>query len=156
MLKQNTYLINIVKAPFKLSNLKHPIYYKFWPETITNYGSFIAHHDNLNYKLLQDYYKLQQKIITNCGSFITNCNSGLLQVTAALLQITAKIHYKLRQIVITNYGSSYFSKNSKLLQIIRQVLLHITAVFSIITNYGNFYYKLRQVLQITTLLQITS
>ena len=48
--------------------------------------------------------------------------------------------YKLRQCVVTNYGS--FIK-----------LLQITAAFGIITNYSN---ALLQVLQITTLLQITS
>ena len=52
----------------------------------------------------------------------------LLQITAALLQITAMYYYKLRQL------------------------------YQIITNYGSFwcYYELRQVLQFTTLLQITS
>ena len=79
--------------------------------TAINYykdGSFIAHPDNPNYKLLQDYYKLPHKLITNYGSFITNYDSGLLQITAALLQITTKIYYKLRQKVITNYSSTYF------------------------------------------------
>ena len=118
MPKEGTYLINIASAPFKLSNLKQPIYCKLRPKIIANYGSFIAHHDNPNYKLLQDYYKLLQKIITN-------------------------------------YGSSYFCKIQNYYKL-RQVLLHITATFSVITNYGNFYYKLRQVLQIATLLQITS
>ena len=89
----------------------------------------------------QFYYKLQQWVITSYGSFITDYGKNTLQ-------ITTNSYYKLRQLL--------FLKNSKLLQIIRQVLLHITAVFSVITNYGNFYYKLRQVLQITTLLQITS
>ena len=83
-------------APSKLSNLKQPICYKLRPEIITNYGSFIAHHDNPNYKLLQDYYKLQQKFITNYGSFITKYDSGWLQITATLLQITANF--------TTNYG----------------------------------------------------
>ena len=104
MLKQDTYLINIASAPFKLSNLKQPIYYKLRSKIIANYGSFIAHHDNPNYKLLQDYYKLlqdyykllqdyyklRQKFITNYGSFITNYGKYLLQ-------ITAKNYYKLRQ-----------------------------------------------------------
>ena len=88
MLKKDTYLINIASAPFKLTNLKQPIYYKLRPKIIANYGSFIAYHDNPNYKLLQDYYKLRQKFLTNYGK--------------NLLQITTKI--------ITNYGSSYFSK----------------------------------------------
>ena len=90
MLKQDPYLINIASAPFKLSNLKQPIYYKLRSKIIANYGSFIAHHDNPNYKLLQDYYKLRQKFITNYGSFITNYGKYLLQ-------ITAKNYYKLRQ-----------------------------------------------------------
>ena len=51
-----------------------------------------------------------------------------------------QLYYKLRQCVVTNYGS--FIK-----------LLQITAAFGIITNYSN---ALLQVLQITTLLQITS
>ena len=97
MLKQDPYLINIASAPFKLSNLKQPIYYKLRSKIIANYGSFIAHHDNPNYKLLQDYYKLlqdyyklRQKFITNYGSFIANYGKYLLQ-------ITAKNYYKLRQ-----------------------------------------------------------
>ena len=85
MLKQDTYLINIASAPLKLSNLKQPIYYKLRPKIIPNYGSFIAHHGNPNYKLLQDYYKLRQKFITNYGK--------------NLLQITAKTYHKLRQLL---------------------------------------------------------
>ena len=68
-----------------------------------------------NYKLLKDYYKLRQKFIINYDSFITNYDRGLLQIMAALLQIKAKNYYKLLQ-----------------------VLLDITAVFSVITNYGKF------------------
>ena len=93
----------------KLSNLKQPIYYKLRSEIIANYGSFIAHDDNPNYKLLQDYYKLRQNFFTNYGSFITNDDSGLLQVTAALilknsklLQITAGItnyHFNTKYVV---------------------------------------------------------
>ena len=89
------------------------------------------------------------------SSFITNYNRGVLQIMAALLQITAKIYYKLREKVIRNYGSSYFQKIQNYYKL-RQVLLRITSVFSVITNYNKFYYKLKQVLQITTLLQITS
>ena len=65
-----------------------------------------------------------------------------------------KCYYKLRQKIIKNYASSYFWKiqNYKL----RQVSLQITAAFSAITKYGKFYYKLRQILQIMTSLQITS
>ena len=86
MLKQDTYLINIASAPFKLSNLKQPVYYKLRSKIIANYGSFIAHHDNpINNKLRQDYYKLRQKFITNYGKY--------------LLQITAKNCYKLRQLL---------------------------------------------------------
>ena len=70
-----------------------PIYYKLRQKIITNYGSYTAHHDNPNYKLLQDYYKLRQKFITNYGSFITIYGKNLLQ-------ITAKNYY--------NYGSFYF------------------------------------------------
>ena len=94
-------------------------------------------------------------LITNYCKIITNYDKNLLQITAALLQITAKIYYKLPQKIITNYGSSYFCK-IQIYYKLRQVLLHITATFSVITNYGNFYYKLRQVLQIAKLLQITS
>ena len=72
-------------------------------------------------------------LITNFCKIITNYDSELLQITGTLLKITTKIYYKLRQ-----------------------VLLHITAVFSVITNYGKFYYKLWLVLQIAMLLQITS
>ena len=86
------------------------------------------HHDSLNYKLLQAYYKLQQKIITNYGSFIKYYSSGLLQIMAVLsqitvkklLQITTKSYYKLRQLL--------FLKNSKLLQI----------TLRFITYYGSF------------------
>ena len=66
----------------------------------------------MNYqKLRQIYYKLQQNIITNYGSFITNYDNVLLQITAALsnyyklrqhlvlLQITATHYYKLRQVL---------------------------------------------------------
>ena len=73
---------------------------------------------------------------------------------AALLQIMAKIYYKVQQKVITNYGSSYFWKIQNWYQLY-QVLLHITAVSSAITNYRKFYYKLQQVLQVMTLLLIT-
>ena len=65
----------------------------------------------------------------------------------ALLQITTVCYYKLRQLYcklrqcfISNYDN--FIK-----------LLQITAAFGVITTH---YYKLRQVLQITTLLQIMS
>ena len=108
-------------------------------------------------------------LITHYYKIITNYDKKLLQITADLLQITAvgcyklrQRYYKLRQKFITN-------KDKKLLQITAALifekfnLLQITpsfityaAVFSVITNYGKFYYKLRQVLQITTLLQITS
>ena len=87
-------------------------------------------------------------LITNYCKIITNYDKNLLQ-------ITAKIYYKLPQKIITNYGSSYFCK-TQIYYKLRQFLLHITATFSVITNYGKFYYKLRQVLQIATLLQITS
>ena len=66
-----------------------------------NYGSFIAYHDNPSYKLLQDNYKLRQKIITNYSSFITNYDSGLLKMTAKIyckLPITSK-SYKVRQLL---------------------------------------------------------
>ena len=85
MLKWDTYLINIASAPFNLLNLKRPIHYKLQPKIIANYESFIAYQDNPNYKLLQDYYKLRQKFITNYGK--------------NLLQITAKNYYKLRQLL---------------------------------------------------------
>ena len=68
-----------------MSNLKQRISYKLRPEIMTNYGSFIAHHDNRNYKLLQDYYKLRQNFLTKYSNFITNYDSGLLQIAAALL-----------------------------------------------------------------------
>ena len=126
MLKQDTYLINIASALFKL---KLPIYYKLRPKIIANYGSFIAHHNNPNYKLLQDYYKLRQKFITNYSSFITNYCKKILQITTALIFVKFKI--------ITNYIKFYY--------ILRQllVLLQITANFiragitncNVITNY---------------------
>ena len=53
-----------------------------------------------------------------------------------------QLYSKLRQYVITNYGS--FIK-----------LLQITAAFGAITIMATHYYKLRKVLQFTTLLQIT-
>ena len=70
-----------------------------------------------------------------------------------LLQIATKI--------ITNYDSSgYYKLRRKLLQIaigrllqIATILLQITTG---ITNYDKSYYKLRQVLQIVTLLQIVT
>ena len=93
-------------------------------------------------------------LIANYCKIITNYDSGLLQITADLLQIMIKCYYKLRQKIIKNYASSYFWKiqNYKLCQ----VSLQITAAFSAITKYGKFYYKLRQILQIMTSLQITS
>ena len=100
MLKYDIYLANIASVPFKLSNVKQPIYYKLLPKIIINYGSFIAHHNNSNYKLLQDYYKLWQKFIPNYCSFITNSDSRLLQITTALLKIMAKMYYKLHQNII--------------------------------------------------------
>ena len=103
---------------------------------MTNYGSFIAHHDNRNYKLLQDYYKLRQNFLTKYSNVVTNYDSGLLQIATALLQITAKIY-------ITNH-------NKKLLQIAAAV---ISEKFKIITNYVKFYFMLRQFL---VLLQITT
>ena len=114
--------------------LKQPIYYKLRPKIIANYGSFIAGHDNRNYKLLQNYYKLQQKVITNSRlKFIRNYCKKLWQITAAVIFVKFKI--------ITN--------NVKFYYILRQllVLLQITANF--ITNYGrNYklrrYYKLRR------------
>ena len=81
-------------------------------------------------------------LITNYCKIITNYDKNLLQITAALLQITAKIYYKLPQKIITNYGSSYFCK-IQIYYKLRKVLLHITATFSVITNYGR-YYKLRR------------
>ena len=71
----------------------------------------------------------------------------IIQITAKLLQITTKNYYKLRQFLFLKIQNYYK---------LRQVLLHITTVFSVITNYGIFYYKLRQLLQITTFVQITS
>ena len=93
--------------------------------------------------------------MTNYDRFIANHDSRLLQITAALLQITAKMYYKLRQKVITSYSSSYFRK-IQIYYKLRQVLLHILAVFSVITSYGKFYFKLQRVLKITMLLQITA
>ena len=85
MLKMDTYLINIASVPFNLSNLKQPIYCKLLPDIITNYGSFIAHHDNPNYKFLQNYYKLRQWVITNYGNFIKNYDKNLLQITSSFV-----------------------------------------------------------------------
>ena len=105
--------------------LKQPIYYKLRPKIIANYGSFIAGHDNRNYKLLQNYYKLQQKVITNSRlKFITNYCKKLRQITAALIFVKFKI--------ITNYVKFYY--------ILRQllVLLQITAGITncdVIANY---------------------
>ena len=105
--------------------LKQPIYYKLRPKIIANYGSFIAGHDNRNYKLLQNYYKLQQKVITNSRlKFITNYCKKLWQITAALIFVKFKI--------ITNYVKFYY--------ILRQllVLLQITAGITncdVIANY---------------------
>ena len=95
------------------------------------------------------------KIIKNYNKILLQITAGLLQITTALLQITAKCYYKFRQKIITNYGSSCFCKIQNYYKL-RYVLLQITAAFSVIKNNGKFYYKLRQVLQITTLLQITS
>ena len=78
----------------------------------------------------------------------------LLQYTAALLQITTVGYYKLRQnelqITTKNYyklRQLLFLQKSKLLQI-TSIFIKITAAFRVITNYGKFCYKLRQVLQI--------
>ena len=101
MLKKDTYLINVARVLFKLSNLMQPIYYKLRPEIITNYCSFMT------------------ILITNYCKIITDYNKKLLQITGVLLQITtvgyyqilkitAKIYYKLRKTVIANYSSSYF------------------------------------------------
>ena len=94
-------------------------------------SSFIAHHDNPNCKLLQDYYKLRQKFLTNYGRFyyklsqwvITNCGKYLVQ-------ITTKNYCKLRQLL--------FLQNSKLLQFTASFITNYIAVFSFITNYGKF------------------
>ena len=64
--------------------------------------------------------------------FITNCDKGLLQIATA--------HF------ITNCDSSLYYK-------LRQVLLQIATG---ITNCDDRYYKLRQVLQIATLLQVAT
>ena len=103
MLKQDTYLINIARAPFKFSNLKQPIYYKLRPEIIKNYASFIAHHDKPNYKLLQDYYKLRQLLFLK--------NLKLLQITSSFATYygSFQYYYKLQQFLLqitagaTNY-----------------------------------------------------
>ena len=87
------------------------------------------------------YYKLIQ-IIT----IITN-NTIITKYSKILLQITTKNYYKLRQLISL--------QNSKLLQITSSFTTNY-GTFIVITNYGKFYYKLRQVLQITTLLQIKS
>ena len=133
MMKQDIYLINIVRAPFKLSNLKQPIYYgqkllQITPALlsimiilITYYCKIITTYEK------KIYYKLRQLVITNHASFITNYDKNLLQ-------ITTKSYYKLRQLL--------FLKNSKLLQI----------TSSFITYYSSLqcYYKLRKfLLQIT-------
>ena len=101
-------------------------------------------------------------LIVNYYKIIKNDYKNLLEIMAGLLQITTvgycklqQLYYKLRQKIITNYGSSYFCKIRNYYKLC-QVLLQITAAFSVITNYSKFYYKLRQVLQITTLLQLTS
>ena len=54
-----------------------------------------------------------------------------------LLQTTAKNYYKLLQKIITNYDSSYFCKIQNYYKL-RQVLLHITTTFSVITITANF------------------
>ena len=94
-------------------------------------------------------------LIANYCKIITNYDSGLLQITADLLQIMVKCYHKLRQKIIKNYGSSYFWKIQNYYKL-RQVSLQITAAFSVITKYGKFYYKLWQILQTMTSLQITS
>ena len=79
------------------------------PEIITNYGSFIAHHGNPNFELLQDYYKLWQ--------FHYKLRQWVITNYAALLQIaTTKSYYKLRQLL--------FLKNSKLLQITSSLITY--------------------------------
>ena len=93
-------------------------------------------------------------LIANYCKIITNYDSGLLQITADLLQIMVKCYHKLRQKIIKNYGSSYFWKIQNYYKS-RQVSLQITAAFSV-TKYGKFSYKLWQILQIMTSLQITS
>ena len=79
-------------------------------------------------------------LITNYCKIIKSSDKNLLRITAALLQITAKIYYKLLQKINTNYCSSYFCKIQNYYKL-GQVLLHIMATFSVITNYDKFYYK---------------
>ena len=55
-------------------------------------------------------------LITNYCKIITNYDKKLLQITAALIFEKFKNYY-----------------------ILRQVLLYITAVFNVITNYGRYY-----------------
>ena len=63
-----------------------------------------------------------------------------------LSNLKQPLYYKLRPKIITNYDKN-------LLQITANLIF---VKFKIITNYVKFCYKLRQVLQIATLLQITS
>ena len=93
--------MNIASAPLKLSNLKQPIYYKLQPKIIANYGSFIAHHDNPNYKLLQKLLQITAALIFVKFKIITNYVKFyyILRQLLVLLQITATF--------ITNYGKYY-------------------------------------------------
>ena len=91
-------------------------------------------------------------LITNYCKIITNYDKNLLQITAVSLQITTVSYYKLwrlyyrsRQKFNTNYDKKLLQITAALIfekfknyYILRQVLLHITAVFSVITNYGKF------------------
>ena len=91
-------------------------------------------------------------LITNYCKIIKNYDKNLLQITAVSLQITTVSYYKLRRLYyrsrqkfITNYDKKLLQITAALIfekfknyYILRQVLLHITAVFSVITNYGKF------------------
>ena len=64
----------MASAPFKLSNLKQPNYYKLRQKLLQITA---ACRENRNCKLLQVYYKLLRKFITNYFDFTTNYSKML-------------------------------------------------------------------------------
>ena len=84
--------------------------------------------------------------------------TNLLQITAKHYYKLRQLYYKLRQCVITNYGSFVTNYDNVLLQITAALsnyykLRHLLVLLQITATHYN---KLRQALQFTTVLQITS
>ena len=109
-----------------------------------NYGSFIGHHDNPSYKLLQDNYKLRQKNYYKLQQFyyklrqwvIKNDSKNLLQITNYVKKLQSTAALVFEKFKILDYFKFYFK------YILRQFLSLLQITEDFITNYGR-YYKLR-------------